>query len=291
MSERIDNMTNKAVRYQQANVVEHLASQFVLGTLSSRVKRRVISLCKDNELLESRILFWQEKLACIDQKTAELPPSEQSWAVIADALDLELDTAISPVALTNNQPEQLKQTTKTTLKSPSLLSSITAWFNHAVLSTPLFSTPMYRLTTAFSMVVLVLVTLIVNPLSNNTEQLSYVAVLTEKDGSAHIVASTYGESKTLVVNVVNTPTIDKEQALELWVISKTDAQARSLGVIEQGKTLIEQQLTQAQWRLIKDSQSLIVTIEEVGGSPIGEPSEFIVSRGLCVRLQEWKDNA
>ena len=78
-------------------------------------------------------------------------------------------------------------------------------------------------------------------------------------GSAHIVASTYGESKTLVVNVVNTPTIDKEQTLELWVISKTDAQARSLGVIEQGKTLIEQQLTQAQWRLIKDSDSLIVS--------------------------------
>jgi len=56
-------------------------------------------------------------------------------------------------------------------------------------------------------------------------------------------------------------------------------------------SLVEQQLTEAQWRLIKDSDSLIVTIEEQGGSPIGEPSDIIVSRGLCVRLQEWQDNA
>ena len=134
-------------------------------------------------------------------------------------------------------------------------------------------------------------TFIINPFANSPEQLSYVAVLTNEKGAAHLVASTYGDSKKLVVNVINIPDIDTEQSLELWVVSKTDAQARSLGVIPQGQSLIEQQLTQAQWRLIKDSESLIVTMEEAGGSPIGEPSEMIVSRGLCVRLQEWDINA
>ena len=71
MSERIDNITSTADRYQKTNVIEHLASQFVLGTLSGLVKKRVLTLRKNNELLESRILFWQEKLVCIDEKTAE----------------------------------------------------------------------------------------------------------------------------------------------------------------------------------------------------------------------------
>ncbi len=281
MSERIDNITSTADRYQKTNVIEHLASQFVLGTLSGLVKKRVLTLRKNNELLESRILFWQEKLVCIDEKTAELPPSDQSWSVIANALNLDLNSVESPVAEKDDQPVQEQQ---------GLLSRITDFFYNAVRSTPFLSTPMHQLTTAFSVVVIVLATLLINPVENNPEQLSYVAVLTEDDGSAHLVASTYGESQKLIVNIVNTPVIEQEQALELWVVSKTDSEARSLGVIPQGETLIEQQLTEAQWRLIQDSESLIVTIEDAGGSPIGEPSEYIVSRGLCVRLQEWNTN-
>jgi anti-sigma-K factor RskA len=280
MSERIDNMTNKATRYQQTNVVDHLASQYVLGTLAPLVRQRVLSLCKHNEALEKRIHFWQEKLVVIDQKTVERPPHEKSWAVIAQALDIDADTQHE--AVTVNPLGNEKQT---------FFSKVMSWCSSNIFSTLTSSTPTYRLSAAFSLVVLVMATLIVNPFAGSPEQLSYVAVLTNEKGSAHLVASTYGDSKKLVVNVINMPDINNEQALELWVVSKTDAQARSLGVIPQGQSLIEQQLTQAQWRLIKDSESLIVTMEESGGSPIGEPSEMIVSRGLCVRLQEWDTNA
>jgi anti-sigma-K factor RskA len=280
MSKRIDNMTNKAARYQQTNVVDHLASQFVLGTLTPLVRLRVISLCKHNEALENRINFWQEKLVVIDHKTVKLPPHDDSWSVITQALGMEADVNLETIKV--DPLQNVKQ---------SFLSKVTNWWSDNIFSSPVFSVPTYRLSAAFSLVVLVMATLIVNPFSNSAEQLSYVAVLTDQKGSAHLVASTYGDSKKLVVNVINIPDIDIEQSLELWVVSKTDAQARSLGVIPQGKSLIEQQLTQAQWRLIKDSESLIVTMEEAGGSPIGEPSEMIVSRGLCVRLQEWDINA
>ena len=258
-----EQLSHKLARYKQSDIVEHLASQFVLGALSYRVQKRVLSLRENNTLLEQRINFWQEKLVGLDQNTVALEPKESTWAAIADAIDMP-DI--------KSQPEKAGN---------SFYSLLSTWL----------SIPTYRLATGFSIACLMLISMIfVNPFSNNTEQLSYVAVLTEKNGNAHLVATTYGESKKLVVNIVNTPKIDKEEVLELWVISKTDAQARSLGVIPQNKALIEQQLTQAQWRLIKDSKSLIVTIEELGGSPIGEPSELIVSRGLCIRLEEWKQS-
>ena len=108
---------------------------------------------------------------------------------------------------------------------------------------------------------------LLNPLVDKVGSLTYIAVLTEKNGQAHLVASTYGESKKLVVSIINAPKLASEQDLELWVISKSDGEARSFGVISNNQNATELQLTSVQWRLIKDSQALMVTIEEQGGSP------------------------
>lgn len=266
MFEQLNSMNSKATRYHQAHVVEHLASQFVLGMLSRRVHQRVVKLSKSNILLEQRINFWQQKFISIDQCTTELPPSEKTWSKIEDNLDFDNVT-------------QKQEKSNVSIK---FYRWLTGFLNPAK----------NTLTIAFSFVaVMFAILVIVNPMAEKSDPLSYVAVLTEQSGQAHLVASTYGESQKLTVNIVNTPNIAIDKSLELWVISKTDGEARSFGVITNGETLMEYQLTNAQWRLIKDSQSLIVTIEESGGSAIGEPSTQVVSRGLCVRLQEWNKNA
>lgn len=254
-------------RYQQINVVEHLASQYVLGTLTERVNKRITSLRTTHDLLDQRIYFWEEKLVRLDEQTPELPTQDSTWDNILSAIE-------APETVSTNQENN---------STKSLMQSIIEWFS---------APSKNRFASAFSVAALLMFALyFINPTTQNTEQLSYVAVLTQADGDAHIVASTYGESKKLIINVINSPELTQEQTHELWVVSKTDNEARSLGVIPQGEALIEQQLTQAQWRLITDSKSLIITIEDAGGSPIGEPGEMIVSRGLCVRLQEWDNNA
>lgn len=149
------------------------------------------------------------------------------------------------------------------------------------------STPGYRYAIAFSILIFAVLIAFMSKISEKNDPLSYVAVLTQPEGQAHLAASTYGESQKLVVNIINAPVIDKAESLELWVVSKTDKQARSLGLIPNDQSLLEQQLTSAQWRLIKDSDSLIATVEEAGGSAIGEPSDVIVSRGLCVCFHVW----
>lgn len=274
MSKQLDGSSQKSARYQQINVIEHLASQFVLGTLTKRVYQRILTLAKHNVLLEQRIDYWQEKFVCIDESTIELPPSEQTWSVITTAINVEKDDDKTTLST------KTTKTTKATKKS--VFAPLLAWF----------AKPYVSYSMAFSVIVLCISTfMMLYPLSDKIGPLSYVAVLTEKNGQAHMVASTYGDSKKLVVNIINRPNITVGQDLELWVISKTDGEARSFGIIPNNETLIEQQLTQAQWRLIKDSKSLIVTMEEAGGSAMGEPSDLIVSRGLCVRLQEWQKNA
>ena len=269
MFEQLNTMGNNMNRYQQTNVVEHLASQYVLGTLTERVNNRIATLRATHDLLDQRIHFWEAKLVHLDQQTPELPARDSTWNNILSAIE-EPETASA-------------QATKTSHSAKGLMHSIIEWFS---------ASSKNRFASAFSVAALLMFALyFINPNTQNTEQLSYVAVLTQTDGDAHIVASTYGESKKLIINVINSPELTQEQTHELWVVSKTDNEARSLGVIPKGEALIEQQLTQAQWRLIKDSKSLIITVEELGGSPIGEPGDVIVSRGLCVRLQEWTNNA
>lgn len=279
MSEQLNTMNNKNTRYHQINVVEHLASQYVLGTLSKRVQQRISTLRKTHELLDQRINFWEEKLVHLDQQTAELPVRESTWDNIALAIGEDNLNTKSKNIVNENIIKEVN--TSNSKPKNGFLTTILTWFATS-----------QKLTMAFSVVGVLLITLfLMNPNLQKTDQLSYVAVLTNTHGDAHIVASTYGESKKLIINVIESPALNNQQSHELWVVSKTDNEARSLGVIPHGQTLIEQQLTQAQWRLIKDSKSLIVTIEDEGGSPIGEPGDVIVSRGLCVRLQEWDNNA
>lgn len=260
-------------RYQQINVVEHLASQYVLGTLTQRVQNRIITLRPTHDLLDQRINFWEEKLIHLDQQTPELPTQNATWNNILSAIE---------------EPEEQHETTSKQSGSakgfiPWPLTPLLAWF-----TSPLKN----RFASVLSIAALLMFTLyFINTNNQKVDNLSYVAVLTQTDGNAHIVASTYGESKKLIINVINSPELPQDQTHELWVVSKADNEARSLGVIPRGKALIEQQLTQAQWRLIKDSDSLIITIEESGGSPIGEPGNIVVSRGLCIRLKEWTNNA
>jgi len=272
----VATMPEQLNRYHNAKIIDHLASNYVIGTLSTKVRARLEKIALENNLIEARIHFWQQELAHLDNNTAELPASEISWQKISAAID-------------EDSPQVQHSSERFYNKYTDYVVASFGRFTHG-----LFNGFPRGLTNSFSVAVLALaIVLLFNPMSKTptVEPLNYVAVLTDDNAQAHLVASTYGESKRLVMNLINQPKITDDEDLEVWVVSKTDKQARSLGILPRNMSLVEQQLTEAQWRLIKDSDSLIVTIEEQGGSPIGEPSDIIVSRGLCVRLQEWQDNA
>ncbi|KGJ95695.1 anti-sigma factor [Thalassotalea sp. ND16A] len=288
-------MLKQLNRYNRTEVIEHLASQYLLGLLPPRVHRRVEHLLCDNQALAQRIEFWQNRLITLDIHTPLLPAAKDNWQKISQQLALEdAKIADKPEASAQVIPTK-QQAQKNRLNNET--ESLGVWQKVTKVSNQLFSMLIARRSN-FSPVLSVLFILLLSYVgyqsfvgSQNKDPLSYVAVLTDHSQQAHLVASTYGESRTLIVNMIGGPEITTEQSFELWVLSKTDGEARSLGIIPDQQALIEQQLSVAQWRLIKDSHSLMVTIEEFGGSAIGEPSEQIVSRGLCVRLTEWDNNA
>ena len=252
-------MSTKLNRYQSIEIVDHLAANFVLGTLSGRVNARIKRLRQQVEYqeLDKRIQFWEQKMSPLNDKTPELAPKSDTWEQIHAKLNL------------------------TTTKAP----ENNPWYHF-------FTMRFYQIATACSIVLIALLTTQVFLANQQSPgSLSYVAVLADSNQRPQMVAATYGESQSLMLDILTVPQISEDETLELWVTSKTDKQARSLGEIPTNLASFTRTLSDAEWRLIKDSDSLMITIEEAGGSPIGEPLGEIISSGACIRLSAWQEQS
>jgi len=245
-------------RYHLPEVIDHLAANYVMGTLSPRVRNRIDGMRSDADYqsLDERIFYWQKKLSPLDNQTPERPPMSDTWQNIQQQLGMN-------VQVTNEVAEHKR-----------------SWLGWASLS-------LHRWVTVCSLVLAI--TFGVVMMQNTTVgAVSYVAVLTDDNQTPQVVATSYADNRDLRLNVLSLPDIDNNQTYELWVTSKTDGQARSLGAIPLSSSTFNRTLTKAEWGLIKDSDKLLITIEAQGGSVSGQPSQQIVSSGLCIRLAPWK---
>lgn len=245
-------------RYGNPQVVDHLASNYALGLLSPLVKQRLESLKNKHEYMgiEKRISYWEQKLSPLNNDTPELAPLPETWQHIQNRLNIGQ-----------------------TATSKSDTNGKFAWIG--------FFKKQWPSTIAISFCVMMGIFVMNQPMK--VDSLSYVAVLANSQQVPQVVASTYGNSKKLVLDIVELPTIEAEQTFELWVTSKTDNQTRSLGQVPTNLASFQRQLSQAEWRLIVDSSYLIISVEDEGGSAIGEPSEMVISKGLCIRLSGWEE--
>lgn len=123
------------------------------------------------------------------------------------------------------------------------------------------------------------ITLILNVLApNKTLPWDYVAVMSSPEKQLYLVAKSRQSDLTLELDWRAPP---PSGTIELWAVSKTDGQTRSIGVLGEHQQIL---LSSDNWRLIKDAHELIATLEEDGGSSTGEPSEYWIARGLCARF-------
>lgn len=259
-------MSRPVERYENNKViVNHLASQYVLGLLSNRVRQRVDKIIHHNPygLLRLAISHWEEKMFPLNENTPELPPKATTWNNIKASIDRQ----------EASQPESLLNTRNPVNMLLDLLRQ--SWLTASLFSFLVIAGVMWNMQTS------------VKPQS---APLSYVAVLSSNQQPT-LVASTYGISRELTVDILDLSPLEKQQDYELWVVSKTDNIARSLGILDATQSSQKRTLSEAEWRLIKDSDSLLLTIEERGGSPFGEPSKDIISKGLCIRLPSGNEDA
>ena len=244
-------------RYQIPKVIDHLASNYVMGTLNIRVRKRIDSMrvCVEYKRLDERILYWENQLSPLDSQTPELQPMPETWQNIQAQIGMAADTS-----------------------TPIFKGKLFDWS----------SLSLHRWVTAFSLMLVVALGAISLQPAEEAGVLSYIAVLADDNQTPQVVATAYSKSRELVLDVLALPEIAGDKTFELWATSKTDGQIRSLGKVTLSKASLNRTLTKAEWGLIKDSASLMISVEAQGGSMTGKPSAKIVSSGPCIRLEAWK---
>lgn len=241
---------SRALRYTQQELQQHLARTYVVGTLRGLARRRFEHLMMELPELRQHVQRWQDHLQPLADAAPAETPDPSLWKAI--------ETQIAP----------REQTTKSTSRPWGLPFlgrglGVAALVLLGALATLLALRP-----TAPTAV-------------------DYIAVLEDNAGIPVAVATTKTSTQLLKVNILRDPELADDADLELWAISKTDGETRSLGLLDRADSG-ERLLTAAETRLIKDAQSLLITVEPEGGSPIGEPGGEVFSQGVCVRILGWQ---
>ncbi|WP_018691699.1 anti-sigma factor [Algicola sagamiensis] len=248
-------MPGQLNRYSQPNIVEHLASNYVIGTLPPRVRARMETLIQleTDSVLSQRVRYWESTMASLDENVEEIAPKQETWQHIVDQVN----------------KEQSKTKRKQWLKWPRLELAF------------------HRFATIAIVMVLAVILYPGSQSDKGTGELSYIAVLS--DGNTHnLVASAYGKHRELVLDVINLPELSPSHAYELWAISKSDKQPRSLGIVPVTPVSQKRHLSEKQWRLIQSSESLHLTMELAGGALRGIPSHSLIAKGACITVDEWE---
>lgn len=226
------------------------AFEYVAGTLPASERAEFERELLDNAELRERVAFWEEQLQHLHANTEELPPRADLWDRIS--------AGIEPAAK-NAQPEQAK---------PFSWAALLQWG-------------------APTMAAIALAVVLIGYYPKTVDTVpaipDYVAVLTDEGGNALLTALTTEEGNNMYLKWEEQLTVPPDKNVQLWAVSKRDGQTRPLAVFTSTE-IRELPLDEATWRLVTDSAFLLLTEEEEGGSPLDEPSETLLAKGVCVRF-------
>ncbi|MBX2858497.1 MAG: anti-sigma factor [Cellvibrionaceae bacterium] len=237
------------------NNIEGLAFEFVTGTLRGSERASFKQKMRSQTEVAAVVSFWEERLMAQQATTIERIPRTDTWNKIAARISPEISEEKSSK---KSSFFDLFRWQRAVMTFTFLWAvSVTLWFGYERSQGQEF-----------------------------VPNSDYVAVLTDTENRKPLLtALTATEGKTLWLKWEGADK-DFQQAnssIQLWAQSRRDGQIRPLHVFDR-TGVAEIELDEATLRLIKDSEYLLLTREEEGGSAIGEPSEAILARGLCVRL-------
>jgi len=224
-----------------------LAFEYVTGTLPGEERAAFVTRLRGDSRLQREVSFWEEQLMAIQDHTQVRAPKASTWTAIQARIGRE-----------SGLGRQGVRGWQWPWKYAALALSF-AW---------VFTVAFW----AFEREGV--------PALPNAD---YVAVLLADDGAPMLTALTSSDGRQLWLKWEQTLDF-QDHSLQLWAASRRDGQVRPLLVFDEQQSVLK--LDEAGYRLIRDSAYLMLTREEYGGSAIDEPSEALLAKGVCVRLNE-----
>lgn len=262
------------MNYDDPALRDHLAAEYALGTLRGRARRRFERLMQDDPGLRALVAGWEATLNPLAESVEGAAPAPRVWARIEARLGpVPAPGAASAAAGASGRSLRERLFGRPLTPVPSMATAgmwycVGIWraigLGGAALAAALalylgFGQP------------------IVAPAP------THVAVLAAADGAAVLVARLDAGSRRLVLDPVALPSIEPDQALELWLLPPDGTAPRSLGLLpaSAAATPHSTELPAADAGDLGRG-ALAVSLEPSGGSPTGQPTGPVLYRGAIV---------
>jgi anti-sigma-K factor RskA len=242
------------MKYSHPALLEHLASSYVLGTLSGGAKRRFERLQRDRADVRALVAQWEGRLGQLATSLPAQQPSKQLWTAIA--------------ARTQPTPARQPSVWANWLRPAGFgLGGLAAGVLAA--SVVFFSAPALFMTA--------------DQIAMRTgEKLpqSYVGLLTDAAGNGKVLASSLRHGKTMSIKVIGPFTPPASGRLVLWAVP-ANAPAFAIGTVPATGTAVAM-LPDTSEKLLSKVSKLVVTVE-TDAAPVA-PSENVFLKGNCAKL-------
>lgn len=238
------------MRYDNPQLIQRLASEYVLGTLSGRARRRFESWMRDSYLVRSAVWHWERQLGPLAEATRSVQPHPRVWEQVLERTGAKAE----------REATRLRWFERLGLwRGLSLVATAAA----VVLAVMLARTP----------------TEVVAPQAQQ-----YVAVVNGPQSQPLWLVRADVQQGRIAIRSINATAPAPTNSYELWILPAGGAAPRSLGLLPTGTGSVDTELPVELRPLLASAQGLAVSLEPAGGSPTGAPTGPVVYQAAILSI-------
>lgn len=241
----MSNMNTEAKRYQNPEIFEQLAIEYVIGALQGRARKRFETLMGTHFYLQAIVEAYEHKFAHLVELLPEAQPSDKVWKGIDEHIK------------SSSVSKQVVAETKT------------SWWQGALFKQGFGMA---------AMVAIVSAVLILNPMTVTPSASAYTAIM-ESDSKVPMAVTKITKSDmSLSIDIMKPVVIADNMELTLWCHPKGSGMPMKMGTVSKsGVTKIT--ISKKEWQSMKNVGVLAISVEEKGDLMIRQPTGRILLRG------------
>ena len=244
------------MNYNRAELLDRLAAEYVLGSMSARVRSRFNAIQHALPAARQAVYAWEERLMPLAQSIPPAQPSAATWK----AIERKIGGASQPAG-----------------------AGWRNWLGWRSWLGPLASVAVGVIAT---LGVARLYPTAIVPVDNLIQErgilpASYVGLLTDAANNPVVLASSTRHGKIMSIKMLRKVDVPAGKVLQLWALPP-DADPFPLGVVPaEGKSTF--QMADTSQTLLSKVSKLAVSIEDAPARAGATPAPFVLT-GHCVRL-------
>lgn len=229
-----------------ANDIDGLAGEYVLGTLDAVERTNVAARRQREPQLDSAIRAWEQRLAPLNDAVTPVAPPDNLYPMIEARITALPEDSGANAANVVDLSRRLSRWRTTAIAASALAASL-------------------------------MLVIGVDHLGPQQPTKNLVAVLQKDAGSPAFLVKVDVDNRVMTVQPL-AAAHEPGKSFELWIINDQLGKPKSLGVIDAPRTLTKPTLAAYTPDVIEGS-TYAVTLEPEGGSPTGDPTGPVVFSG------------